>query len=635
MSQHADPERRRARALMGRRSVCLIAAIAAVGFGVAVRAQTISTYAGGGDFSNAPALTVSAPQPLGAAIASDGTVFYTAGQSVYHLAPSAGTVTLIAGLGLPGYSGDGGLATSAQLSNPIGVAVDTAGNVYIADSSNNVVRRVDALSGVITTVAGTGIQGYSGDGGAALSAQLFAPYGVAVDSAGNLYIADQGNEVIRRVDAASGTITTVAGNGTQGYSGDGGPAGGAELNGCVGITVDAAGNLYIADSGNDVIRRVDAASGTISTVAGTGTPGYSGDGGPATSAQLAAPAGVALDAAGNLYIADASNSVIRRVLSVSGTIATVAGTGQQGGNGNGGPATNAQLALPHGVAVDAAGNLFIADEGNYSIRRVDSASGNISIAAGNELYSYGGDGGPATAAQLYAPYAVALDAANDLYILDTGNIRVRRVDGASGSIAAVAGDGHYGGGGDGGPATSAQLLFATGIAADTAGNLYISVYGGYTIRRVDAASGTITTVAGNGTQGYSGDGGPAASAQLNGPYGVAIDAAGNLFIADVLASVVRRVDAASGTITTVAGNGTRGYSGDGGPATSAQLAGPYGLAIDVAGNLVHRRFQRHGSTGGFDERCDHDGRRQRNPRLWRRRRPGDPGTARQSDRPRI
>jgi sugar lactone lactonase YvrE len=223
---------------------------------------------------------------------------------------STGIITTVAGNGIPGYSGDGGPATSASLSGPSGVVVDATGNLLIADSSNYRIRRVDASTGIITTVAGNGIRGFSGDGGPATSASL-SPIGVAVDATGNLFIADTGNHRIRRVDESTGIITTVAGNGIRGFSGDGGPATSASLNYPTGVAVDGSGNLFIADAANNRIRWVDASTGIITTVAGNGMPDYSGDGGPATSASLNGPSGVVVDAAGNLFIADNDNKRIR------------------------------------------------------------------------------------------------------------------------------------------------------------------------------------------------------------------------------------------------------------------------------------------------------------------------------------
>ncbi|MFB5761966.1 cadherin-like beta sandwich domain-containing protein [Paenibacillus medicaginis] len=337
-------------------------------------------------------------------------------------AASSGAISTAAGNGTSGYSGDGGAATTAQLANPTGVATDSSGNLYIADYANNRVRKVDS-SGNISTVAGTGSEGYSGDGRAATTAQLNNPFGVAVDNSGNLYIADFNNNRIRKVDSL-GNISTVAGTGSEGYSGDGRAATTAQLAGPTGVAVDNSGNLYIADFMNNRIRKVDS-SGNISTVAGTGENGYSGDGGAATTAQLSDPQGVAVDSSGNLYIADRGNNRIRKVDS-SGNISTVAGTGEWGYSGDGGAATTAQLYYPFDVAVDSSGNLYIADAINQRIRKVDSL-GNISTVAGTGEAGYSGDGGAATTAQLNNPFGVAVDNSGNLYIADFNNNRIRKV----------------------------------------------------------------------------------------------------------------------------------------------------------------------------------------------------------------
>jgi len=285
-----------------------------------------------------------------------------------------------------------------------------------------------AAAGDIATYAGTGVGGYSGDGGPATAAQVNWPEGVAVDEVGNLFIGDQANDRVRRVDAATGVITTYAGNGLYGDSGDGGPATAARLNGPGGLAVDGEGNLFIADQYNHKVRRVDAATGVITTYAGTGSSGYSGDGGPATAAQLYQPSDVAVDTAGNLFIADQHNDRVRRVDAITGVITTYAGTGDAGYLGDGGPATAARFDYPVSVAVDGAGNLFIADWNNSVVRRVDAATGVITTYAGTGSSGYSGDGGPATAAQVNWPIAVAVSGAGDLFIADTYNDRVRRVE---------------------------------------------------------------------------------------------------------------------------------------------------------------------------------------------------------------
>jgi sugar lactone lactonase YvrE len=334
-------------------------------------------------------------------------------------------ITTVAGNGTKGYNGDGGAAVSAELFNPIGIAFDSAGNLYIADDHNFRIRKVSP-SGIITTVAGGGQMGFAGDGGAATSASLNQPHDVAVDSSGNLYIADSYNFRIRKVDS-SGIITTVAGNGTEGFGGDGGAAISAELGYPGSIAVDSMGNLYIEEVLGDRrsnIRKVST-SGIISTVAGKGTTdGFSGDGGAAILAEFSYPYGVGLDSSGNLYIVDSGNNRIRKV-NTSGVISTVAGGGT-GGLGDGGPATSAELNSPVGIAFDSSGNFYFADDNNQLIRKV-STSGIISTVAGNGYFGFNGDNIPATSAMLASPTDVAIDTSGNLYFTDRLNQRVRKV----------------------------------------------------------------------------------------------------------------------------------------------------------------------------------------------------------------
>jgi sugar lactone lactonase YvrE len=350
-------------------------------------------------------------------------------------------ITTVAGNGTGGFSGDGGLATSASLFGPYGVAVDGAGNLFIADCYNNRIRKVSG-GGIITTIAGS-TAGYAGDGGPATLALLWAPCAVALDASGNLFIADQINNVIRKL-SASGIITTVAGGGE--WLGDGGLATSARLSSPSGVAVDVAGNLFIADSGNNRIRKVSA-SGIITTVAGSGAGGFSlpgsgfaGDGGPAISALLSQPTGIVADTAGNLFIADSYNNRIRKV-STGGIITTVAGsgaiTGYTGGfSGDGGSATSAQLSRPYDVVLDASGNLLISDSLNNRIRKV-SASGIITTVAGGGAVL--GDGGPATSGILGGPFGIALDASGNLFIADFDDGRIREVStpASSGSPVAI------------------------------------------------------------------------------------------------------------------------------------------------------------------------------------------------------
>lgn len=317
------------------------------------------------------------------------------------------TITTVAGNGTQGFSGDGGAPTSAQLGLPGGIAFDNSGNLYIADGANHRVRMVS--NGTITTIAGTGTAGFAGDGKAATAAQLNDPLSIAVDSAGNIFIADTGNNVVRKI--ASGTITTVAGNNTLGYAGDGGAATSANLYAPAAIVLDSSGNLYIADAGNNVVRKV--ASGTISTIVG----------GSATILQLNHPTGLAIDAAGTLYIADTVN---RRIVKfASGAATVIAGTGTPAFSGDFGPATKAALNDPTGVAVDLAGNVYIADTFNNRIRKVYASDGTIATIAGTGAANYSGDGGLATSAGLYFPHGVLVNANGQVYVADTTNNAIR------------------------------------------------------------------------------------------------------------------------------------------------------------------------------------------------------------------
>lgn len=332
------------------------------------------------------------------------------------------TITTIAGNGIASGSGDGGPALDATLHTPADMAVDSSGNVYVADAFNHRIRRI-AADGAITTVAGTGEVGDDGDGGPAGDARLRTPLSVALGADGTLYIADTYNHRIRMV-STEGIISTIAGTGDSGFSGDGGPGVEALLSYPTGVAVAGDGALYIADTRNHRIRRL-AADGTITTVAGTGAAGYSGDGGPATLARLHSPRGVAVSDAGLLYIVDRENRRIRMV-NADGRISTVAGTGSSGFNGDRGDATSATLRAPYGVAVDGQGNLFIADTFNHRIRKV-SPDGRIDTVAGSALFGFSGDGWAAGQAALHYPLGVAVDIAGNLYVADSFNHRIRKV----------------------------------------------------------------------------------------------------------------------------------------------------------------------------------------------------------------
>lgn len=568
--------------------------------------------------------------PQGLAMDKSGNLYIAdSGSSRVLQLSKDGTITTVAGNGAPGYAGDGGAATNAQLNHPTGIAIDLPGNLYIADRGNYRIRVVSP-GGTISTFAGNGYSYWSGDGGPAINASISFAESVAVDSQGNLYMADRMNSRVRMVET-NGEITTVAGNGSFGFGGDGGQATAAQLNQPSAVAVGSSGNLYIADSGNSRIRMVSP-RGTISTVAGTGTQGCSGDNGPATSAQIAVwgltadsagnlylyggdsrirkiaagtittvgggvappasaaalgaqlqyPEGLAIDANGNLYIAETGNHVVRK-LATDGTLTLVAGNGTPGYSGDGGSATGAQLNSPAAVAIDPSGNLYISDSGNNVIREVTPDHAISTFAGGGTGVCSGG--GAAAGVQLLDPAGLAVDSQGDLYIADSGHGCVLEITPA-GQVSTIAGgsapvsDVFLS---DQTTANATTLYIPQGVAVDSSGNVYIADTGNACVRKVKP-DGTITVVAGSGAFGYSGDGGAATSAQLSAPWSVALGASGNLYIADTMNERVRKV-AADGSITTIAGNGTPGYSGDGDAGTSAQLNMPWSVAVDSNGDV--------------------------------------------------
>lgn len=544
----------------------------------------ISTIAGGvPPPTPVAAASASIGDPARVAVDASGNVYFSSLHSVFKV-DAGGTLTRIAGNGQPGYAGDGGPAVNAQLSLPMGIAVDGSGTIYVADRDASVVRKI--AGGIISTVAGNGAAGFSGDGGPATAAQLNGPFGLALDSAGNLYIADTGNNCIRKI-SADGSIATVAGTGSLGFLGDGGAARNASFNRPEGVALDTAGNLYIADTFNNRIRKVTT-DGNIATVAGSGNEIYAGDNNPAIGAGMGLPPDVAVDRFGNLFIADFGGGRIREVS--NGVISTVAGSGSGPPPVNGQEAVNLRFNGPTGVAVDATGAFYFAEgsigsgsgfgRGVSKIWQVSSV-GILSTLAGTGIPDYSGDGGQASAAQLNSPTAVALDAQSNLYIADSLNHRIRKLTPA-GTITTFVGTGVPGFAVDFGLPAGAQLNTPEGVTVDAAGNVYISDTLNSRIRQ-DAPGGNIFTIAGNGNASYFGDGGPATLAAVNQPEGIAIDSSNNIYIADTLDNVVRKVN--NSTITTLAGFGTPGYSGDGGAATSARLNRPSAVAVDTAGNI--------------------------------------------------
>lgn len=604
-------------------------------FGISTVAGT-GTLGDSGDGGQATKATLN--KPVGVAVDKAGNIYITEADTtagsvtaVVRKVTPAGIISTIAGKpGSVGYTGDGGPATAALLNNPYGIEVDRDGNVLIGDISNYEIRKIDMTTGIITTVAGIrGSAGYTGDGGPATSAKLYTAYTAAGDAAGNIYIADNHNNVIRRVDPA-GNISTFAGTGTAGHTGDGGPAKNATLSGPYSVWCDPAGNLYINElgSGSSYIRMVDTA-GIIHTLAGVGTAGYTGDG-PATSVELNTPHGAVIDGLGNLFITDETNQIIREVNS-AGNLFTIAGQhGSGGSTGDGGAASAAKVYYPYGMATDSSNNLYEPDASGNRIRRLSlntalPATNVASSSAAQKLFVSSATAVTPTAAT-FTPSGefsagtlsgcslgstLAANAVCTIPVtfhpampgLRTGQLAITDANGyvsvigitgmgmapavafGPATLSTVAGTGTAGYSAASAPAASAPVSAPRGGVVDSGGNIYFADSGNNVIRRIDAASGAMTTVAGTGSAGYSGDGAKATAAQLSAPAKVVVDAAGDLYIADTGNSVIRYVDAATGNISTIAGNGTAAYTGDGGAATSGSLNRPQGLAVDLGGHV--------------------------------------------------
>jgi uncharacterized protein (TIGR03437 family) len=661
------------------RGICLsllLAGCLAAGGAQPALVYTIETVAGGaGNGDGGLAVMAQIGSIQGVAADRFGNLYLsdTDHHRVRKVTP-AGIISTIAGTGDPGFSGDGGPAAAAQLNLPYGLAADYAGYLYIADLGNNRVRRI-APDGAISTIAGAGDAGSSGDGGLASRARLHTPRNVAVDGYGNLYISEFEGHRVRRV-TPDGSISTFAGSGAAGFRGDGGPPAAAQLSYPAGLAADAAGSLYIADSQNNRVRKVsngiittalggvpgtalltpialtvdpggnlyvtDASflvrvytmAGTWLDFAGGASQGYSGDGGPAARAQLTQPrdlaalpgggvyiadgvrvrlvdaanrirtvagdgflhavgdglaasaavldqpAAVALDGSGSLYVADPGTERVRQV-KASGMSATLAGNGQPGSTGDGGPPAAALLNAPSGVAVDSSGAVAIADTNNHRIRQV-GADGRIVTLVGAAAGGAGPDAMPPLQTPLRGPRGVCFDRSGVLYIADTANHRVLRYP-RNGVVQIAAGTGVAGDAGDGGSARRAQLNQPGACALDSAGSLYIADTLNHRIRKV-LPGGVIVTVAGTGEPGGSGDAGPAIAARLQQPAGIAVDDSGDIFIADTGNHRIRQVTP-DGAIRTLAGQGSAGYSGDGGPAGDALLHSPGGMVFDGAGDL--------------------------------------------------
>jgi sugar lactone lactonase YvrE len=555
----------------------------------------ITTYAGNGiegySGDGGPAVNASMSTPHALAVDRNDNIYFVDKKNnrIRKITKATGMITTVAGNGSTTFSGDGGPANNASFEGLSGVAVDSEGNIYLADVSSRV-RKVNQSTGIITTVAGNGLQEYAGDGGPATAAsfgldKIVGSATIAVDTNNNLYILDGRNGRIRKVNPSTGIITTVVGHGVFGFSGDGGSAIAAKLGSMSSVSVDCKGNIYINDQNRSIIRRVDAVTGIITTLAGNRTNSYLGDGKKAKEVAIG-PTKLAFDDSDNLVIAEGNGSRIRRIDAATSVVTTVAGSGQGFSfSGDGLPATEASVSVPNGIALDKEGNLYLIDW-QRRIRKVSAATRIISHFAGDSTQmAYGGDGGPAKEAVFDGPRDLTFDDKGNLFVADAGNHSVRRIDAVTGIITTVAGTGHFGFATDGGLATATKLTWPTGVALDKAGNLYIAESYNHRIRKVDAATGIITTVAGTGTKGYFGDGRLATEALLNSPGDVTLDKNGDLYIVDSDNHRIRKVDAATGVISTIAGKGTAGFSGDGELATNALLHYPTDIAIDKDGKI--------------------------------------------------
>ena len=551
--------------------------------------NTIRTIVGNGnigfDGDNLPAILSAIGIPGGIAFDQDNNLIFAdqTNNRIRKVDAITGLISTIAGNGVFGFSGDNGPAVDAQLSNPVDIVINDQGDVFFSDLLNRRVRKIDAITGVITTIAGNGSAGFSGDGVAATQTAITSPYGLDLDKDNNLYIADQFNNRVRKVDALSGIITTVAGNGEFGLVAQNVQATTTAFNSPSDVKVDSEGNLWITDVLTHLVRKISV-DGVANTIAGIGAPGFLGDGLPAVQAALNNPNEILILPSGNLLIADAFNNRLREITSENGIIQTFAGNGSVCFGGDEELATSATLNFPSGLDTDANNNLFFADTENHRIRMINSETNIITTIAGTDFFGFSGDGGQASNALFNAPIDVALDQSDNVYIVDRGNNRVRKIDALTGIIQTIAGNGLNSFSGDGGVAVEASLNEPTAVVIDQLGNLFIADEANNRVRRIDANTGIISTLAGNGSFESSGDDGPANQASLEAPKGLALDQnADNLFIAT--GNLIRKVDLNTGIITTIAGTGDFNSNGDGGLASKAALKAPYDLVIDSNGNI--------------------------------------------------
>ncbi len=638
----------------------------------------IVTIAGVGYVEEVPARDAPAGWPMGIARNADGDLFVVDywGHRIWRI-DMDGVLREFAGTGVPGNSGDGGPASEARFDQPHDLRIDDDGNLYVSDLGNSTIRRIDAASGIITTIAGSGATGRGGDGGPAVEAELDTHCGIAIDRDGNVFISSEWANNIRRIDARAGIIDRFAGWDARhhpsedgdsrpasgpglsmgGYHGDGGPADTAGFHHPEHLAFDSWGDLYVCDNSNHRIRKIDMESGIVTTVFGNGQAASNGDGGPAVEASVFMPDSIYLDAHDNLYVGEKYGFRIRRVDGKTGVVETLVGTGSPGFGEEGLPgpetrcnscevglwadpdgtvlwsdcsgrvrrydaetgivttvlggtsvhdgeeATAAFLRGPGGISVGPDGHIYIADVWNQRIRAIDPERGTIRTVAGNGARAHGGDNGPATEAYLGNPHDVSVDSRGRVVIADTRHGHVRQVD-EDGVIRVAAGAGEKWDRGDGGPAIAANLVHVLSVEHGPGGDIYVGDGEAGRIRRIDASTGTIETVAGTGTPGYSGDGGPAIEARVGAPTAIRFDGAGNLYFSDRDHNVVRRIDGA-GIIGTIAGTGARGFSEDGTAADRAMLNEPWGMEVSPEGVVYvsdtgNNRVRRIGGDGRLE-----------------------------------
>ncbi|MEZ4365579.1 MAG: DUF4215 domain-containing protein [Kofleriaceae bacterium] len=557
-------------------------------------------------------LAAAAPSPREVVVDGLGVVTFAMANAIGRFDPATGALTRIAGTGLAGFSGDGGPAVAAKMNRPTQLVLGPDGSVYVADTGNNRVRRIDATTGNISTVIGGGVLTPGGPltGSNPTSVLLTTPQGVGFDALGRLCVAATSNVQVACIDPTTGKLVTIAGTGVSGNTGDGGAATSATFQEPANLQRSPSGELHVLDRTARRIR-VIRTSGLIETRAGDGSAGFAGDGAAATSARLARPFGLLLDDDGQVIVAERDGHRVRTVDPETELIRTLAGDGSAGYLDSDDGASSARFQLPSGLARDAAGRVYVADAANQRIRRIDPVDGSVVTVAGSGLLGFAGDGGPAGLARLSSPQGVGIGPDGALYIADSTNNRIRRVDPDTDIITTVAGSSTLAMG-DGGPATAAGLTSPRGLAFDAAGNMYIAESARHRIRRVDVDSGVITTVAGiaNGGLGaYSGDGGLAIAAELDTPVGVAFGPDGLLYIADSGNGLIRRIDG-DGVIRRVAGSPPlvgplpvdccKPGDGDGDAALGSWLATPTAVALDADGDLFIAD-----SASGRVRRVDH------------------------------